>query len=147
MQALTEANRFVELLHAETGHGDSFAEWACIELFDRSDFWAGQWGGGLTSRAGRWERPVEPALTFYPISAGVLLPYLIRGLRHESGRHLRWSYQFTVGQLYRLPPAEQDQLRLAIEVRCGPGEPPIELLRHAADDPRAVRMLRETQVD
>jgi hypothetical protein len=41
----------------------TFALWWCELLFDRSEHWAGQWGGGLTLREGRWEKPVEFALT------------------------------------------------------------------------------------
>lgn len=146
-QALVRANQFLALIRAEPEHCTSFAEWVCTELFDRGDFWAGQWGGGLTLRNGRWERPVEPVLTFHPISAGVLLPYLTGGLRRGNGRYLRWAYQFAVGQLYRLMPAEQDELRSAIEDRCGSDATPIDLLRQAIDDPHAIRMLRDIQAD
>jgi hypothetical protein len=103
-------------------------------LFDDSDRWAGQWGGGMSLRDGQWERPAEPALTIHPISARVLLPYLISRLADQNGRRLRWMYQFAVGQAYRLPPREQQQLHLAVEARCGPGAPLTALLQHAGDD-------------
>ncbi|MGW3811443.1 hypothetical protein [Micromonospora sp. NPDC005113] len=147
-QALAEVNRFVELL---TGAGPepsaSFARWVCSVLFDRSDFWAGQWGGGLTSRRGRPERPAEFALTVHPITAWILLPYLTTGLPSGDGRHLRWTYQFAVGQGYRLPPRQRHQLRAAIDARCGTDAAPIDLLRYASDDAAAVRMLRNAEVD
>jgi hypothetical protein len=125
----------------------AFARWVCSVLFDDSDWWAGQWGGGLSLRDGRWERPVEPALTVHPIAVRALLPYLISGLSAGDGRHLRWVYQFAVGQAYRLPPRERQQLRAAIEARCGIGEPPVALLRHAGNDALARRLLNDAATD
>ncbi|GAA4946942.1 hypothetical protein [Actinoplanes utahensis] len=145
--ALVRANRFLALIGAEPVHRTSFAEWVCTGLFDRSDFWSGQWGGGLILRGRRWERPVEPALTFHPISSGVVLPYLVGGLRREERQPLRWTYQFAVGQLDRLLPVERDELRSAIADRCGPDAALIDLLRHATGDSRAMRMLRDIQDD
>ncbi|MGN9804984.1 hypothetical protein [Micromonospora sp. L32] len=116
-------------------------------LFDSSDWWAGQWGGGMILRNARWERPAELALTVHPIVVRVLLPYLIDGLHEQDGPHLRWMYQFAVGQSYRLPPRERHQMTAAIEARCGLAAPPIALLQHAADDPRARRMLRDAETD
>lgn len=145
--ALSSANQFVDLLTATTSETiTTFAAWVCSTLFDDTDRWAGQWGGGMTLRDGRWERPAEPALTVHPIATRVLLPYLVNGLLDQHGRHLRWVYQFTVGQGYRLPPREQEHLTAAIEARCGPGAPPIALL-HRADDAEARRMLRDAEAN
>jgi hypothetical protein len=120
-----------------------FALWWCELLFDRSVYWAGQWGGGLALREGRWEKPAEFALTVHPIVLRVVLPYLLGKVAVGRDRHLRWAYQFTIGQGYRLPPAARRSLCSAIESRCGPGAAPIDLLRHAVDDPEARRMLRD----
>ena len=115
-------------------------------MFDRSEFWAGKWGGGLMFRDGAWQRPTAPALTAHALSARVILPYLLSEAAGESPR-LRWLYQFLRGQGYRLPPPERQRLRLAIDEYCGVGAEPIELLRRATDDPIAQRMLRDLEGD
>jgi hypothetical protein len=125
----------------------AFARWWCEVLFDRSEHWAGQWGGGLSLREGRWEKPVEFALTVHPITLRLILPYLLGKVAVEQDRHLRWAYQFTVGQGCRLPPPAQRRLFSAIESRCGPGAAPIDLLEHAVDDPDARRMLGDADAD
>jgi hypothetical protein len=119
----------------------------CALLFDESDFWAGQWGGGMTPDKDGWHRPVAPMLTIHPLTARVTMPYLIDGLSGSDSRHLRWAYQFTIGQSYRLPPAERRRWQQALEARCGPGAEPIELLRCAQDDALARRMLRDAEED
>jgi hypothetical protein len=138
------AQRFVDrLLISGSETRTAFARWLCALLFDESDFWAGQWGGGLTPAEGSWHRPVAPALTAHPISARITLPYLLSSISSPDSRHLRWMYQFTVGQSYRLPPRERQRWQQALEALCGPGEAPIELLRRAQDDALARRMLRD----
>lgn len=142
-EALASVRSFVDQLEgAGPQAGAIFALWWCELLFDRSEHWAGQWGGGLALREGRWEKPVEFALTVHPIALRVVLPYLLGRVAVERDRHLRWAYQFTVGQGNRLPPPARRSLWSAIESRCGPGAAPIDLLRHAVDDPDARRMLR-----
>jgi len=143
--AQAAAHRFVDLLidsGPDTRTG--FARWLCALLFDESDFWAGQWGGGLAPGKEGWHRPVAPVLTVHPLTVGVTLPYLLSSL---PSRDLRWAYQFTVGQSYRLPPTERRRWRQALEVLCGPGVAPIELLRRTQDDAHARRMLRDAEED
>src|SRR5690348_9086004 len=82
-----------------------------------------------------------------PLTARVTMPYLIDGLSGSDSRHLRWAYQFTIGQSYRLPPAERRRWQQALEAKWGPGAAPIELLRCAQDDAPARRMLRDAQQD
>ncbi|GIF73321.1 hypothetical protein Asi02nite_28390 [Asanoa siamensis] len=79
------------------------------------------------------------------LNVRVMLPYLLARRTDERAPHIRWLYQFAVGQGYRLPPGEQQRLRSAIEERCGRGAAPIELLRLATDDPVAQRMLRDAE--
>jgi len=149
-EALARAAVFVERLNAAgNAAADEFARWLCQELFDRSEMWAGQWGGGLTYRNGGWQRPVEFALTSHSLIVGVVLPYLLavsgRGRGRGPGR--RWLYQFLVGQSYRLPPAEHRRLRLILEDRYGTGAQPVDVLRVAADhDPVARRMLERSTI-
>lgn len=142
-EALVRAAVFVDRLNgAGNAAADEFACWLCQELFDRSDIWAGQWGGGLTFRDGGWQRPVEFALTSHALTVGVVLPYLlaVSGRGHGPGR--RWLYQFLVGQSYRLPPEEHQRVRIILEDRYGAGAQPVDVLRVAADhDPVARRML------
>ncbi len=140
------ARRFVDRLDdSDRKTRTGFARWLCALFFDESDFWAGQWGGGLTRAEGGWHRPVAPALTAHPITARITLPYLLSSVSSPDGRHLRWAYQFTVGQSYRLPPPERQRWEQALEVLCGPGVAPIELLRRAQDDALARRMLRDAE--
>lgn len=142
------ANRFVDWL-SDSGADTraEFARWLCALLFDESDFWAGQWGGGLTRGKDGWHRPVAPVLTVHPLNVRVTLPYLLSSLSNPDSRHLRWAYQFTVGQSYRLPPAERRRWRESLEALCGPGFAPIELLRRAQSDALARRMLRDAEKD
>jgi hypothetical protein len=144
-EALASVGSFVDHLDNAGPHAcATFALWWCELVFDRSEHWAGQWGGGLTRCGDRWERPVESALTVHPIALRVVLPYLLDKVADDHGRHLRWVYQFAVGQGYRLPPPAQRQLWSAIEARSGPGAAPIDLLRHAVDDPVAQRILNDS---
>jgi hypothetical protein len=147
-ETLAAVSDFVDLLDGAGGAMSSaFAEWMCGLLFDRSWFWSGQWGGGLVFRDGVWQRPVEPALTAHALSVRVVLPFLLTAPVDESDPRLRWLYQFTVGQGYRLPPHKRHQLWAVIEDRCGVGAAPIELLRHATGDQLAQRMLRDAEGD
>lgn len=142
-QALAAANRFVDRL--DPGTRTDFARWVCTLLFDQSDFWSGQWGGGMTRIEGRWIRPVTPALFVHPITMRITLPYLLAGLANPDSRHLRWAYQFTVGRSCHLPPPEQQRWEKALEARFGPGVRPLDLLRRAQDDAVARRMLRDAE--
>jgi len=46
--ALAAVAEFVDLLEGAGGAvSTAFAKWLCSLLFDRSGFWAGQWGGGV----------------------------------------------------------------------------------------------------
>jgi hypothetical protein len=143
-EALARAAGFVDGLNAAGSDAvDEFARWLCQELFDRSDMWAGQWGGGLRFRDGRWQRPVEFALTSHSLIVGVVLPYLLVVSDRGHGPGRRWLYQFLVGQSYRLPPQEHQRLRLILDDRYGAGAQPVDVLRLAADhDPVARRMLQ-----
>ena len=79
--ALAAANRFVDSLkHSGADTSAEFARWLCVLLFDESDFWAGQWGGGLTRGKNGWHRPMAPVLTVHPLSVRVTLPYLLSSL-------------------------------------------------------------------
>jgi hypothetical protein len=139
---------FVErLTAAPTVVVDGFSAWLCELVFDRSRFWAGQWGGGMTLRGGTWEKPAAPALTVHLLSIRVVLPYLLAALPEERTPHLRWLYQFTIGQGYRLPPADRRRLFSAIEEHCGPGTDPVDLLARASStDPVARQLLRDTTI-
>ncbi len=140
------AHRFVDrLVDSDPNTRTGFARWLCALLFDESEFWAGQWGGGMARTAEGWHRPVAPALTTHPITARITLPYLESSVSNPDARHLRWMYQFTVGQSYRLPPSERQRWQQALETLCGPGVAPIELLRRAQGDALARRMLRDVE--
>jgi hypothetical protein len=143
---LVAVTDFVDLLDAANGDVTAaFAEWLCGLVFDRSEFWFGEWGGGFILDGDVWQRPAAPALTVHALSVRVVLPYLIASRTDEGGPHTRWLYQFAVGQGYRLTPREQQRLRSAIEDRCGAGAAPIALLRLAAEDPVAQRMLHDAE--
>lgn len=146
-QALTTLTGVVDDLAAgppETR--DGFAEWLCRLLFDRSRFWAGQWGGGMACQdGGRRQRPAAPALTAHPLGARIVLPYLLAALPEGGSPQARWLYQFASGQGYRLQPGYRARLLSAIQERFGPDAPLTVLLRHASEDPIAQRMLREVE--
>jgi hypothetical protein len=66
-ETLAAVSDFVDLLDGSGGATSSaFAEWTCGLLFDRSEFWSGQWGGGLMFLDGVWQRPSGWSTTSAP---------------------------------------------------------------------------------
>ncbi len=123
-----------------------FARWVCELLFDRGEWLAGQWGGGTVLRNGGWRRPAGFALTSHLLSTRVVLPYLLTALPESRTPDVRWLYQYALGQMYRLPPAESRRLRSAIEEHCGSADL-TGLLRCVPADPVAQRWLRIHEAD
>jgi hypothetical protein len=81
-----------------------FGEWLCERLFDDSEGWHGQFGGGLKYLDGGYDRPIDYALSTYPLTSRVVIPYLCAARPQGDGRSLRWLYQCLIGLSCRLPP-------------------------------------------
>jgi hypothetical protein len=100
----------------------------------------------MTLQAGvRYRRPAVPALTAYPLSARIVLPYLLAAFPDGAAYQSRWLYQFTVGQSFRLRPEQRARLLSAIQECFGSEARPRALLRRASADPIARRMLRDAE--
>lgn len=132
----------------EDDQRERFAEWFCERLFDEGSGWYGQFGGGLRPVAGRFERPLDYALSMQPFTACVVVPYLARVCQEGSAHHLRWLYQCLIGMRFRMPPAVGAEVDAALETICGAGATPLEVLRRAAlDDDRARRWLADVEAE
>lgn len=120
----------------------SFGRWLCVRLFDDSEGWRGQYGGGGTGR------PLEFALANHALVTGVVLPHLRAELVQPDGRALRWLFQALVGLSWRLPPPLAAELRDMFGERFGKDADPIEALRVAAsEDVTARRWLADFEED
>ncbi|WP_258723442.1 hypothetical protein [Cellulomonas sp. NS3] len=126
---------------------DAAGHWLCAQVFDSEDGWNGQWGGGPWPGEDTSLRPVQFALTCFPLSTGVLLPHVLEHAK-EPAPYPRWLFQVLTGVVWRLPPDVRAQAEATLVAVCGPGATPLDLLhRAAAADERAAKMLLDWTED
>lgn len=126
----------------------AFAGWFCERLFDDSDAWAGQFGGGLAYEHGGFNRPIEYALSMNPFTTRLVVPYLSVAALERHGHALRWLWQALSGLAYRVPPAARAELERTMRSVSGPEAEPLDVLRRAAaKDEGARKWLNEIELE
>lgn len=143
-EALALASGLVDALDAgPADERERFAHWLTVALFDRSEQWRGQFGGGLTPTADGYALELGWALAVFPFTSRVVVPYVIeQALAERGGRRARWLFQ-AAWLAYRLPPAIQREVGHTIETLCGDGEPLSALRLSAKTDVDARRWVSE----
>lgn len=142
-EALLLADELTASLEAvEPADRERFGWWLCERLFDDGTGWRGQSGGGLSYRDGKWQRPVEYALSVNPLTSRIVVPHLARVCNSNAGPQLRWLWQALVGLKWRLQSDVRSALDATLRSVCGADAEPIDALQLAAiNDTRAREVL------